>query len=109
MLIGAGTILTVEQVKNAVTAGAEFIVTPGFNPKVVGYCMDNNIPIVPGINSPTQIESAIEFGVEAVKFFPAEVCGGVEFIKAVSAPFEQIKFVATGGVTLDNLKFIFIH
>jgi 2-dehydro-3-deoxyphosphogluconate aldolase/(4S)-4-hydroxy-2-oxoglutarate aldolase len=104
MLIGAGTVLTVEQVKSAVAAGAEFIVTPGFNPKVVGYCTENNIPVVPGINSPTQIELAIELGVEAVKFFPAEVCGGVEFIKAVSGPFEQIKFVATGGITLDNLN-----
>jgi 2-dehydro-3-deoxyphosphogluconate aldolase / (4S)-4-hydroxy-2-oxoglutarate aldolase len=104
MLIGAGTVLDIDQVKRAVEAGSEFIVTPGFNPKVVGYCRENNIPIVPGVNSPTQIEAALELGVKIVKFFPAEASGGIEFIKAVSAPFEQIKFVATGGINLENLN-----
>ena len=104
VFVGAGTVLTVENVKKAVAAGAKFIVSPGFNPKVVGYCVDNNIPITPGINSPTQIEKAIEFGLDVVKFFPAEASGGLPMLKAMSAPYGSIKFIPTGGINAKNLN-----
>ena len=104
VFVGAGTVLTVENAKKAVAAGAKFIVSPGFNPKVVGYCVENNIPITPGINSPTQIEMALEFGLEVVKFFPAEASGGLPMLKAMSAPYGSIKFIPTGGVNAKNLN-----
>jgi len=103
LLVGAGTVLTVEQVKRAVSAGAEFIVSPGFNPKVVDYCVESGIPVTPGLNTPTEIEMALERGLEAVKFFPAEPSGGVEFLKAMAAPYSGIQFIPTGGITRDNL------
>ena len=103
LLVGAGTVLTVEQVKKAVSAGAQFIVSPGFNPKVVDYCIENNIPITPGINNPTQIEMALERGIEIVKFFPAEASGGLPLLVSMSAPYSGIKFIPTGGINLNNL------
>jgi 2-dehydro-3-deoxyphosphogluconate aldolase/(4S)-4-hydroxy-2-oxoglutarate aldolase len=103
LLVGAGTVLTIEQVKKAVSAGAKFIVSPGFNPKVVDYCIENNIPIIPGINNPTQIEMALERGIEVVKFFPAEASGGLPLLKSMLAPYTNIKFIPTGGINLDNL------
>jgi len=103
LLVGAGTVLTIEQVKKAVSAGAKFIVSPGFNPKVVDYCLENNILVTPGINNPTQIELAIERGIEAVKFFPAEASGGLNLLKSMSAPFSGIKFIPTGGINQNNL------
>jgi 2-dehydro-3-deoxyphosphogluconate aldolase/(4S)-4-hydroxy-2-oxoglutarate aldolase len=103
LLVGAGTVLTIEQVKKAVSAGAKFIVSPGFNPKVVDYCTENSIPITPGINNPTQIEMALERGIEVVKFFPAEASGGLPLLKSMSAPYSGIKFIPTGGINLDNL------
>jgi len=103
LLVGAGTVLTVEQAKKAVSAGAEFIVSPGFNPKVVDYCIGNNIPIIPGINNPTQIEMALERGIEVVKFFPAEASGGLSLLKSMSAPYTNIKFIPTGGINQNNL------
>ncbi len=103
LLVGAGTVLTVEQVKEAVSAGAKFIVSPGFNPKVVDYCLENNIPVTPGINNPTQIEMALERGIEVVKFFPAEASGGLSLLKSMSAPYTGIKFIPTGGINLNNL------
>jgi len=103
LLVGAGTVLTVEQAKKAVSAGAQFIVSPGFNPKVVDYCIENNIPITPGINNPTQIEMALERGIEAVKFFPAEASGGLPLLKSMSAPYTGIKFIPTGGINQNNL------
>jgi len=103
LLVGAGTVLTVEQVKKAVSAGAQFIVSPGFNPKVVDYCMENRIPITPGINNPTQIEMALERGIEVVKFFPAEASGGLPLLESMSAPYSGIKFIPTGGINLNNL------
>ena len=103
LLVGAGTILTVEQAKKAVSAGAKFIVSPGFNPKVVDYCIENNIPITPGINNPTQIEMALERGIEVVKFFPAEASGGLSLLKSMSAPYTNIKFIPTGGINQNNL------
>jgi len=96
-LVGAGTVLTVEQAKKAVSAGAKFIVSPGFNPKVVDYCIENKIPVTPGINNPTQIEMALERGIEVVKFFPAEASGGLSLLKSMSAPYTGIKFIPTGG------------
>jgi 2-dehydro-3-deoxyphosphogluconate aldolase/(4S)-4-hydroxy-2-oxoglutarate aldolase len=104
VLVGAGTVLTVENAKKAVAAGAKFIVSPGFNPKVVGYCVENNIPVTPGINSPTQIEMALEHCLEVVKFFPAEASGGLPLLKAMSAPYGDIKFIPTGGINANNLN-----
>jgi 2-dehydro-3-deoxyphosphogluconate aldolase/(4S)-4-hydroxy-2-oxoglutarate aldolase len=104
MLVGAGTILTTEQVDRAVKAGARFIVSPGFNPKVVAYCIANHIPITPGCSSPSDIEQALEFNLEVVKFFPAEASGGLAKIKAMSAPYGSVKFMPTGGIDLKNLN-----
>ncbi len=103
LLVGAGTVLTIKQSRRAVSAGAQFIVSPGFNPKVVDYCLENNIPVTPGINNPTQIEMALERGIEVVKFFPAEASGGLSLLKSMSAPYTGIKFIPTGGINLDNL------
>ena len=103
LLVGAGTVLTVEQVKKAVSAGAKFIVSPGFNPRVVDYCIENSIPITPGINNPTQIEMALERGIEVVKYFPAEASGGLPLLKSMSAPYTGIKFIPTGGINPGNL------
>jgi len=103
LLVGAGTVLTIEQVKKAVSAGAKFIVSPGFNPKVVDYCIENSIPVTPGINNPTQIEMALERGIEVVKYFPAEASGGLSLLASMSAPYSEIKFIPTGGINLNNL------
>ena len=103
LLVGAGTVLTIEQTKKAISAGAKFIVSPGFNPKVVDYCIENSIPVTPGINNPTQIEMALERGIKLVKFFPAEASGGLSLLKSMSAPYNEIKFIPTGGITPDNL------
>jgi len=104
LLVGAGTVLTIEQVKSAVSAGAKFIVSPGFNPRVVDYCIENSIPVTPGINNPTQIEMALVRGVEVVKYFPAEASGGLALLKSMSAPYAGIKFIPTGGINQDNLS-----
>ena len=103
VLLGAGTVLTVDQIKEAVDAGAQFIVTPGFNPTVVEYCASNGIPITPGINNPTGIEAALSYGISVVKFFPAEASGGTRMLKAMSAPYGDVRFMPTGGVGPDNL------
>ncbi len=103
MLVGAGTVLKVEQARRAVDSGACFIVSPGFNPKVVQYCVDNHIPVTPGTSTPTDIERAIDFGLDAVKFFPAEAFGGVKTLKAISAPFGMMRFIPTGGIGPHNL------
>lgn len=104
ILVGAGTVLSVEQVKKAVAAGAKFIVSPGFNPSVVKYCVENNIPVTPGCSNPTDIEMALEFGLDVVKFFPAEAFGGLETLKAISAPYGMMKFIPTGGINAGNLN-----
>lgn len=104
MLVGAGTVLTVDQVKRAVDAGARFIVSPGFNPKVVDFCVENGIPITPGLDSPTLIEMALERNLEVVKFFPAEPSGGLPLLKAMAAPYSGISFIPTGGINQNNLK-----
>jgi len=103
LLVGAGTVLTVEQTKKAVSAGAKFIVSPGFNPRVVDYCIKNSIPVIPGINNPTQIEMALEREIEVAKFFPAEASGGLALLKSMSAPYTGIKFIPTGGINQNNL------
>ena len=103
LLVGAGTVLSVDQVKRAVSAGARFIVSPGFNPRVVDYCVENGIPVTPGINSPTQIEMALDRGLEVVKFFPAEASGGLALLRAMAAPYSGIQFIPTGGIDRNNL------
>ena len=103
MLIGAGTVLTTEQVDLAVKAGASFIVSPGLNPKVVSYCVERGIPITPGCSTPSDIEAAIELGLDVVKFFPAEAAGGLAMIKAMAAPYVNMKFMPTGGINASNL------
>ena len=104
MLVGAGTVLTTEQVDRAVAAGAKFIVSPGLNPKVVKYCQEKNVPITPGTARPTDIEMALELGLEVVKFFPAEQNGGLPMIKAMAAPYTKVKFMPTGGINAKNIK-----
>ncbi len=104
MLVGAGTVLTTEQVDRAAGAGAKFIVSPGLNPKVVKYCIDRNIPVLPGTSNPSDVEMALELGLEVVKFFPAEAAGGIGMIKAMSAPYTKVRFMPTGGVNAGNLK-----
>ncbi len=104
MLVGAGTVLTIEQAQRALNAGAKFIVSPGFNPKVVKWCLDNGVTPLPGCTTPSEIEQALELGLEVVKFFPAEQSGGLAKIKAMSAPYGGVKFMPTGGVSLDNVN-----
>ena len=104
MLVGAGTVLTVEQVDEAVAAGAKFIVSPGLNSEVVKYCLDKIIAITPGVVTPSEMEQAIELGLNIVKFFPAEPSGGLSMIKAVSAPYTMLKFMPTGGINPGNVK-----
>lgn len=103
MLVGAGTVLTTSQVDEAVSVGARFIVAPGFNPEVVGYCVKKGIPVTPGCSSPSDIERAIGFGLDVVKFFPAEDLGGLRMIKALSAPYVGVKFMPTGGINAGNI------
>ena len=104
VLVGAGTVLTIEQADKAMNAGAKFIVTPGFNPEVVGHCVEKGYPIFPGCPTTSDIEQAIRFGLKVVKFFPAEAMGGLNTIKAVSAPYGDMLFMPTGGVNEDNLN-----
>jgi 2-dehydro-3-deoxyphosphogluconate aldolase/(4S)-4-hydroxy-2-oxoglutarate aldolase len=103
MLIGAGTVQSVDQVKVAVEHGARFIVTPGLNRKVVEYCIQAKIPVIPGVVTPSEIEEAIAYGLDVLKFFPAEVSGGVEYLKAIYPPYKKIQFVPTGGIDESNL------
>ena len=103
MCVGAGTVLNAEQVDAAVAAGAKFIVSPGLNPKPVKYCIEKGVPITPGTSSPSDIEAAIELGLEVVKFFPAEQSGGLAKIKAMAAPYTNMKFMPTGGINAKNI------
>ncbi len=104
MIVGAGTVLTTEQADMAKEAGAKFIVSPGLNPLVVKHCIEIGITIIPGIATPTEIETAIGLGLNVVKFFPAEALGGIEMIRAMSAPYRNIKFMPTGGINSSNLE-----
>lgn len=103
MLVGAGTVLTTEQVDRAVNAGAKFIVSPGLNPKVVAYCVEKGIPVTPGCSNPSDVEIAIELGLDVVKFFPAEAAGGLNMIKSMAAPYTKMKFMPTGGINAKNI------
>ncbi|MCI8423748.1 MAG: bifunctional 4-hydroxy-2-oxoglutarate aldolase/2-dehydro-3-deoxy-phosphogluconate aldolase [Lawsonibacter sp.] len=103
MLVGAGSVITLDNCKDALSAGAKFIVSPGFNPKVVEYCVERDIPVLPGCVTPTEIMAAMELGLGTVKFFPANVYGGLSAMKALSGPFPKMKFIPTGGVNGDNL------
>ena len=104
MLVGAGTVLTAEQADRAAAAGARFIVSPGLNPTVVKHCMEKGLPVVPGTATPSDVETAISLGLDTVKFFPAEQAGGIAMIKAMAAPYTQMKFMPTGGINAKILK-----
>jgi len=103
MLVGAGTVLKPDQAARAVAAGARFVVSPGTNPDVVRYCLENDVTVIPGVCTPTDIETALGMGLEALKFFPAEAFGGLKTLKALSAPYGAVKFFPTGGISLANL------
>ncbi len=103
MLVGAGTVLKIDQVNAAIEAGSEFIVTPGFNPTVVDYCVKNNFTIVPGLNSPSFIEWGLERGLDFFKFFPADLSGGIKMLKLLSGPYPNVRFMPTGGVNDKTL------
>lgn len=104
MLVGAGTVLTTKQADRAAAAGAKFIVSPGFDPEIVDYCLEKKIPVFPGCITPSEVAQAVKRGLEVVKFFPAEQAGGVAMIKAMAAPYTMVKFMPTGGISAKNLK-----
>ena len=104
MLVGAGTVLTTEQVDRAVNAGAKFIVSPGFDAEIVDYCIEKNIPVFPGCITPSEVAQAVKRGLKVIKFFPAEQAGGVAMIKAMGAPYNMVKFMPTGGISAKNLS-----
>ena len=104
MIVGAGTVTTTEQIDKVLAVGGQFIVTPGFDPELVAYAQEKNIPIFPGCTTATDYHQALKFGLEVLKFFPAEQSGGLAKIKALSAPFPMFKVMPTGGVSLKNLK-----
>lgn len=104
MFVGAGTVLTIDQVDRAVSAGAKFIVSPGFDPEIVDYCLDKSIPVFPGCITPSEVAQAVKRGLKVVKFFPAESFGGIATIKAIAAPYVGLKFMPTGGVNAKNLE-----
>ena len=104
ILIAAGTVLNAAQAKAAQQAGADFIVSPGFNPNTVKACQDMDIPITPGINNPTAIEAALEYGIDTVKYFPAEASGGIPMLKALLAPYAMLRVMPTGGINAQNIR-----
>ena len=104
MLVGAGTVLTTEQVDRAVAAGAKFIVSPGFDAEIVDYCLKKEISVLPGCITPSEVAQAVKRGLRTVKFFPAEQAGGLPMIKAMAAPYTMLKFMPTGGISTKNLK-----
>ena len=104
MLVGAGTVLTIGQVDRAVAAGAKFIVSPGFDPEIVDYCLEKKVPVFPGCITPSEVAQAVKRGLQVVKFFPAEQAGGLAMIKAMAAPYTNVKFMPTGGISAKNLE-----
>ena len=104
MIVGAGTVLTCEQADRAIDAGAKFIVSPGFNPKVTEYVLKKGIPMTPGVCTPTEIEAALQFDLDVLKFFPAEPSGGLKMIKALAAPYVGVNFMPTGGISAANVR-----
>lgn len=109
VLVGAGTVLTTEQVDRAVGAGAKFIVSPGTNMKVVCHCQEAGVQSIPGVITPTEIETAMELGLDVLKFFPAEPSGGLKMIQALAAPYTQVKFIPTGGISVGNVGEYLAH
>jgi 2-dehydro-3-deoxyphosphogluconate aldolase/(4S)-4-hydroxy-2-oxoglutarate aldolase len=103
LLAGAGTVLTPQQVADVRRAGAQFVVAPGFNPAVVDYCLEHAIPVYPGVCTPTEIEAALQKGLDVLKFFPAEAIGGLSYLKAIAAPYTSVQFMPTGGINAANL------
>lgn len=103
MLVGAGTVITLEQCKKAVQMGAQFIVSPGFDKEIVAWCIDKDVPVIPGCITPTEIMAAIKVGLKVLKFFPADVYGGLSAMKSLSGPFDNIKFIPTGGINTQNI------
>lgn len=103
MLVGAGTVLTVEQVDEALEAGAQFVISPGFDEDVVKHCIEKNVPVTPGTCTPSDVQKCYRLGLDVVKFFPAEAAGGLKMIKSIAAPYTQMKFIPTGGVNAKNL------
>ena len=104
MIIGAGTVLTCDQADRAIDAGAKFIVSPGFNPKVTEYVLKKGVPMTPGVCTPTEIEAALQFDLDVLKFFPAEPSGGLKMIKALAAPYVGVNFMPTGGISAANVR-----
>lgn len=104
LLIGAGTVLTPEQADTAIACGARFIVSPGLNPKTVQHCLKKGYPVLPGVCTPSEVEAGLDLGLRYLKFFPAEAAGGVKMIRAMAAPYGNVRFMPTGGVNTDNLK-----
>ncbi len=103
MIIGAGTILTIDQAQKAIKAGAQFIVSPGLNPRIVDWCLEHDVPVTPGVATPTEIGMALEQGLSILKFFPAEAFGGIGTLKAIAAPYSGVRFIPTGGISPQNL------
>ncbi|MEM7344633.1 MAG: bifunctional 4-hydroxy-2-oxoglutarate aldolase/2-dehydro-3-deoxy-phosphogluconate aldolase [Chloroflexota bacterium] len=104
MIVGAGTVLTIEQAVQAKVSGAKFIVTPGFDDDVVNWCLSNNLPVTPGVITPTEINMALKKGLTTLKFFPAEASGGIKLLKAISGPYGSVRFIPTGGINTQNLS-----
>ncbi len=104
MFVGAGTVLTIDQVDRAVNAGAKFIVSPGFDPEIVDYCIEKEIPVFPGLITPSELAQAVKRGLKVVKFFPAESFGGLSTIKNLAAPYNMVRFMPTGGINMSNLE-----
>jgi len=103
MLVGGGTVLTIAQARKAIQAGANFIVTPGLDPEVVSFCQQMEIPVFPGVMTPTELQQALNLGCTVMKFFPAEAAGGIPFLQALSGPFKQVQFIPLGGISPANL------
>lgn len=103
VIVGAGTVLSVDQASRAVSGGAQFIVSPGFNPRVVDWCLEHQVPVTPGVATPTEIDMALGKELKVLKFFPAEALGGVAMLKAIAAPYRGVKFIPTGGINAQNL------
>lgn len=109
MCVGAGTVINIEQAKQAIQAGCDFIVTPGFDKEICEYCIKNNIPIIPGCSNCSDIMQSLKFGINIIKFFPCEALGGIKTIKALSAPFPNVQFMPTGGIDMNNLASYLSH
>ena len=103
IILGAGTVLTTAQAEKAIGAGAQFVVSPGFNPKVVDWCLEREVPVIPGVATPTEVEMALDKQLNILKFFPAQAMGGIETLKAISAPYGSVRFIPTGGINAHNV------